>query len=168
MNHIILTGFMGSGKGAVAKGIAEALKLPIYDVDKMVGEKLKMSAADVYSRFGDVYARAEETFILGELLQKKERGVIVLGSALPLMTINDTILKALGKVYWLKISKKTAVAAAQENNLEWVKGDIADVIGKMLKERDAAYKRISDVVMDADAKTREEIIWDIVLKAGDK
>ena len=54
MNHIILEGFMGSGKSAVAKALAKEMNLPLIDIDKQVESRLKMRTTEVYDRFGDV------------------------------------------------------------------------------------------------------------------
>lgn len=172
MNHIIIIGFMGSGKGSVGRKVAEALSLPLYDTDKMVAEKLKMSSADVYTRFGDRFYRAEETYVLSELLKKNERAVIVLGSALPLCRFNDRLLQALGSIYWLKISKKTVLERiAKSKKHDWLKKEnIADTIGSMLKERNEAYERIADVTLEADEHSVKELcrqITEEALKADD-
>ena len=67
MNHIILEGFMGSGKSAVGKALSRELGLPLIDIDKRVSGKLKMTTAEVYSHYGDAYYRAMETVALAEL-----------------------------------------------------------------------------------------------------
>ena len=168
MNHILIIGFMGSGKGSVGRKLAEKLSIPVYDTDKMVAEKLKMTSADVYSRFGDAYYRAEETFVLSELLKKKDRCVIVLGSALPLMKSNDKLLKALGRIYWLKISKKTVLERLEKSKKhEWLKKDNSEnLISGMFKERNEAYERIADVTVDVDQMLTKDAASFIADDAG--
>ena len=167
MDHIIIAGFMGSGKGSVGRRVAEALSMTVYDTDKLVAQKMKMTSADVYAKFGDVYYRAEETFILSELLQKKERCVIVLGSGLPLLPFNAKVLKTLGRVYWLKVSKKKVIERIEKSKkYEWLKKeDKEDGITSMLKERNEAYKRIADETIDADDLSSKELADMIVAMA---
>ena len=52
MDHIIIEGFIGSGKGAVARGVGKKLELPVVDVDRRVADRLKMTTAEIYDRFG--------------------------------------------------------------------------------------------------------------------
>ena len=82
MDNIILEGFMGSGKSAVAKALSKRLELPLVDVDKMIEAKLKMRTTEVYDRFGDAYYRAMETMILIELQSREERSVKSLAAVL--------------------------------------------------------------------------------------
>ena len=43
MDNLIIEGFIGSGKGAVARAIAKKLSLPCIDIDKKVSERLRMT-----------------------------------------------------------------------------------------------------------------------------
>ena len=48
MDHIILEGFIGSGKATVGKKIAKDMALKLYEVEKMVSEKMKLSTAGYF------------------------------------------------------------------------------------------------------------------------
>ena len=54
MNHIVIIGFMGSGKTRVGKRLAKDLGLPFIDVDRLIVKKmniyLKGSAATLIKR----------------------------------------------------------------------------------------------------------------------
>ena len=63
MNHIIIEGFMGSGKSVVGKKLAKDMGLPLIDIDDKIAKKLKMTSSDIYDRFGEPYYRAMETFM---------------------------------------------------------------------------------------------------------
>ena len=43
MNHIVIIGFMGSGKTRVGKRLAQDLELPFIDVDKVITKKMNLS-----------------------------------------------------------------------------------------------------------------------------
>ncbi len=169
MNDIILEGFMGSGKSAIGRIIAKKLNLPLVDVDKKVSGKLGMKPVEVYDRFGDSYYRAMETVALNDLIEEGKPAVIVLGSGLALMEQNDAYLKALGKVYYLKIPASQAVARISKNDKHsWLQDDdLTDHVLKMLKEREPAYVRIADMTIPTEGKTNEEIA-DIILAAHQK
>ena len=46
MNHIVIIGFMGSGKTRVGKRLAKDLGLPFIDVDRLIVKKMNMSVKD--------------------------------------------------------------------------------------------------------------------------
>ncbi len=53
MNHIVIIGFMGSGKTRVGKRLAKDLGLPFIDVDRLIVKKMNMSVKEVFERFGE-------------------------------------------------------------------------------------------------------------------
>ena len=155
MDNIILEGFMGSGKSAVAKALSKRLELPLVDVDKMIEAKLKMRTTEVYDRFGDAYYRAMETMILIELQSGVERSVIVLGSGLALMPKNAEYLK-------VKLDTVVAKLAKQEKHAWLRAGDLEERVSKMMKEREPAYRRIANVTVEVDGKTVDQICNEII------
>lgn len=43
MNHIVIIGFMGSGKTRVGKRLAKDFNLPFVDVDRVVSKKMNLT-----------------------------------------------------------------------------------------------------------------------------
>ena len=164
MNHIILEGFMGSGKSAVAKALAKELDLPLIDIDKQVESRLKMRTTEVYDRFGDVYYRAMETLILDELQSVQDRCVIVLGSGLALMPQNAPYLKKLGREYYLKVSRQLVVERLSKGEKHsWLRaGDFEEHVSRMLKEREPAYRKVADCTIIVDGKKTADIVQEII------
>ena len=76
MNHIVIIGFMGSGKTRVGKRLAKDLGLPFIDVDRLIVKKMNMSVKEVFERFGEAFYRALETMAVKELSTDSERKVI--------------------------------------------------------------------------------------------
>ena len=164
MNHIIIEGFMGSGKSAVAKALARELQLPLIDIDKQVEARLKMRTTEVYDRFGDMYYRAMETLILAELQSVQEKFVIVLGSGLALMPQNAPYLENLGNVYFLKVSRQLVVERLSKGEKHsWLRaGDFEEHVTRMLKEREPAYRKVADFTIKVDGKKTAEIVQEII------
>ena len=48
MNHIVVIGFMGSGKTRVGKRLSSDLGLTFVDVDKVIVKKMNMSVRRFY------------------------------------------------------------------------------------------------------------------------
>ncbi len=168
MNHILIEGFMGSGKTAVAKICAKKAGMQVIDVGKLVVKRMNMSSGDIYDRFGEVYYRAMETYILQELAasDQVERSVIILSSAIPSLPQNLKYTKELGNVYYLKAKKATIINRLNESEKhKWIReeeGDLAERVTRLLKEREPGYKKAANVTIDVEGKTAEEIADEIL------
>lgn len=169
MNHIIIEGFMGSGKSKVGKTLAKNMKLPYIDVDKLIIAKMNMSVNDIFERFGEPYFRAIESFILKQLLDEKKRSIICIGGGMATMEQNLVYLKKLGKVVYLKKPAAELVARLEEKRADdpFFKGaKIADTVKKMLAEREPYYKKAADMVLDAKGMTSEQMAEAIQKQLG--
>ena len=107
MNHVVIIGFMGSGKTRVGKQLSKDLGLPFVDLEKIITKRMNLSAREIFERFGEPYYRALETLALKQLIQDSERKVISLGAGLPLQEQNEKYLRELGTVVYLKGSLAT-------------------------------------------------------------
>ena len=107
MNHVVIIGFMGSGKTRVGKQLSKDLGLSFVDLERLITRKMNMSAREIFQRFGEPYYRALETVALKQFIQDNERRVISLGAGLPLQEQNEKYLKELGTVVYLKGSLAT-------------------------------------------------------------
>ena len=93
MNHIVVIGFMGSGKTRVGKRLSSDLGLTFVDVDKVIVKKMNMSVKEILQKFGEPYYRALETMTVKALIEDKERKVISLGAGLPVQEQNEQYIK---------------------------------------------------------------------------
>ena len=160
MNHVVIIGFMGSGKTRVGKQLSKDLGLSFVDLERLITRKMNMSAREIFQRFGEPYYRALETVALKQLIQDNERRVISLGAGLPLQEQNEKYLKELGTVVYLKGSlatlKKRLEGSSKDPMLD---GDDRDEkIKKLLKQRDPVYAKFADIEMITGDKPFEELI----------
>ena len=163
MNHVVIIGFMGSGKTRVGKQLAKDLGLSFVDLERLITRKMNMSAREIFQRFGEPYYRALETVALKQFIQDNERRVISLGAGLPLQEQNEKYLKELGTVVYLKGSlatlKKRLEGSSKDPMLD---GDDRDEkIKKLLKQRDPVYQKFADVTVVTGEKPFEELIKEI-------
>ncbi len=171
MDNLIIEGFIGSGKGAVAKSVAKKLKLSVVDLDKMVSQRMKMTSAEIYDRFGEPYYRAMETLILDELTSLEKRTVIVLGSGAATMPQNRQYFKKLGKVYYLCLKPEELLENMKKSNKkhEWIRGESWDEqVIRIFREREPYYKETADVTIDAGGKTADEVAGMIISASKEK
>lgn len=162
MNHIVIIGFMGSGKTRVGKRLAKDLNLPFIDVDRIITKKFNMSVKEVFERFGEPFYRALETLAIKSLIEDKERKVLSLGAGLPIQEQNQKYLKELGTVVYLKGSYSVLKKRLEGSNNPLIEGsDQEDKIKKLLKQRDPVYARFADIQVETGVKPFEGLIEEI-------
>lgn len=166
MNHIVVIGFMGSGKTRVGKRLSQDLGLPFIDVDRVIMKKMDLTAKEIFERFGEPFYRALETMTIKTLIEDKERKVISLGAGLPIQEQNEKYLKQLGTIVYLKGSldtlKKRLEGSSSDPLLE---GDNREEkIKKLLKQRDPIYAKFADIEAVTGVKPFEGLIAEIEQK----
>ena len=160
MNHIVIIGFMGSGKTRVGKRLAKDFDIPFVDIDRVVTKKMNLSSKEIFDRFGEPFYRALETTAVKALIEDPEQKVISLGSGLPMQEQNEKYIKKLGTVVYLKGSYETLKKRLENSssNPQIEGADKADKIKKLLKQRDPVYAKFADVEMITGDKPFEELI----------
>lgn len=112
--HIILVGFMGSGKTTIGKLLAAELGLPFIDSDETIEQQEGKTITRIFEELGeDAFRKMEQDFIIS--LENKERSVISIGGGMPCFDDNMDRLKALGKVFYLNVSLMTLTQRLMNN-----------------------------------------------------
>jgi len=88
---IVITGFMGSGKTAVAQALAALLNLPMIDLDEFITDAVGRTSAQIIGDDGERAFRKIETDALRSLL-RAPRGVIALGGGAWIEGTNRTLI----------------------------------------------------------------------------
>jgi shikimate dehydrogenase len=167
--NLILEGFMGSGKSTVSEILADKLGLDILDTDEAIEKTEGRSVSDIFEEEGEEAFRDMETDLITTVVNDHWRDMVIsLGGGLPVREENRSLLKKAGKVVYLK--------AAPETVLERLKGDDTrpllrcdDPLGRIreLQEKRASfYEEASDLIVDTDKKTPEEVALEIMDKLG--
>ena len=165
-DNVILVGFMGAGKTAVGKIIAERLKYQFIDTDELIEKKSKMTINEIFSKYGEEAFRKMESELLVELNNNLNHSVVSTGGGLPLREENASLLKTLGYVNFLKVSKDVALDRLKgDTTRPLLKGDnLEEKIGNLLAVRDPLYKAASHEVVDVDFSSSKEVAERIIEK----
>ena len=141
--NIIITGFMGTGKSVVAKELARKLKMIFIDMDQIIEERQGTSIADIFTRYGEKYFRAQENKLIKELSQK-ENMVIATGGGTLLSSDNARILSQRGQIICLYADSQTIYnRVVRKNNRPLLKGkNVLSEINRLLEERKKIYDNI--------------------------
>jgi len=104
-HHIVITGFMGSGKTTVARALAHVLGRELEDLDHVIAEQAGRSAKEIIEEDGESSFREIETRSLSEVLERSLPAVIALGGGAWTLERNRNLIdKARGITVWLDAS----------------------------------------------------------------
>lgn len=97
MTHLVLIGFMASGKSTFAKRLHLCLNLPIFSTDDWIEAQSKMTISEIFSCGGEEAFREWEKKAYQEILKLEEKYIIDCGGG---FVLHGGIQK-LGRVYYL-------------------------------------------------------------------
>ncbi|NLB62946.1 MAG: 3-dehydroquinate synthase [Fibrobacter sp.] len=89
--NIWLTGFMATGKSRVGAEIAQKLKRPLIDTDKLIEQRVGMSVADFFDAKGEVEFRKTELAVIRELCQNTNQVISLGGGSLTIPGVAQQI-----------------------------------------------------------------------------
>lgn len=75
---IALIGFTGAGKSTLGARLHSELRIPCYDVDRMIEEKQQMKIADIFTVYGEPFFRRVEADLIRSCAVRPA-GVLVTG-----------------------------------------------------------------------------------------
>lgn len=160
--HIILVGFMGSGKSTVGRLLAKELAVDFIDSDEVISSQEGMSVSAIFDTKGEAYFRQKEVEFVNGLSAMKP-SVIAVGGGLPCFENNLELLKAAGKVYYLNVSVMTLVKRLQNEkssrpllaNLE--DKELSNFVFDKLIERTAFYRKAHHIIPNELGRAEEAV-----------
>ena len=163
MKHIILIGFMGSGKTSLGSRLAKAMKRSFVDTDERIVKESGMTVEEIFRQEGEAGFRRRETESLRNLLKESEPAVISVGGGLPVQPENHLLLQKLGTVIYLQTSLETLKQRlAGSTGRPLLKGqDLEARIRELMDQREEIYQEVADLFVDTDGKTFRELISEI-------
>lgn len=160
MEHLLIEGFIGSGKGAVGRALARRRKLVYVDLDRKVADRMKMPSSEVYEKFGEPFYRAAEGLALEDLTKNVNEEVIVLGSGAVMLPSTQALLKQMGTVVYIKKDVSELLKGMKKSkNHSWIESENYDSnVKKIYKEREPSYEKTADITIKADGMKTTQIV----------
>lgn len=164
MKHVILIGFMGSGKSTVGFRLSYRLRKCLIDTDKLIEHREKKKISEMFAENGEAYFRQKETECLNSMFRERASRILSLGGGTPIRKENQEIIKKLGTVIYLEASPETIYERVKNDTkrpllqCENPRKKIAD----LLQERHTAYESVADITVKVDGKTIKEVVQEIV------
>ena len=168
MDNIILIGFMGCGKTSVGIRLSYQLRRIFLDTDKLIEQGQGRSVSRIFAEDGEAYFRALETETIAGLREGRAPCIIATGGGLPVKPENRPLLRALGRVIYLKAMPET-VYERLRGDTERPRLRCADPLSRireLMRERETAYADAADVTVFVDGKEIDMIVKEIEEKAG--
>ncbi len=166
--NIILIGFMGVGKGTTARAFAKKYGVYNIDTDDLIESKENRTVKKIFKKEGEAYFRkleqetAEwiETCVKGTLIScgggfYKVNNLKKLGTVVLLDASFDWIYKR------LKTAKNSKRKLAKRPLFKEPKK-----AKKLYNEREKAYKKVADVVIDVEKLSFDEVLEEIARKCN--
>lgn len=169
-----LLGYMGSGKSTIGKRLSEEISTEFIDLDEVIEEKENAKISEVFEKKGEIYFRKLEREVLVELLDLDKSAVVSLGGGTPCYGDNMELIKNTGEVksIYLKwqVGTLTDRLFMEKDHRPVIshlddKESLEEFIRKHLFERGFYYNQ-SDLVINCDSKTPEEILEELKQKLG--
>ena len=170
---IILTGYRATGKSSIGKILADQLGFGFIDTDQAIEKRQGETIAEMVGRGGwDLFRRKEEDMLL-EIARSKNI-VIATGGGSVMHEKAWAKLRKNALAVWLTADVKTicqrldADSDSEDQRPALTEMGTMNEIAMVLSERQPLYEKSSDLTVNTEGKTPEEVAEFIVaeLKKG--
>jgi shikimate kinase len=163
---IALIGFMGTGKTAVGRLLAEKLGKEFVELDAVIEKKAGKSIPEIFRQSGEIGFRELEIEATGEVAGKKNT-VIACGGGIVLNKINIDRLRGECVIVCLTASPQVIIkrtSADMEERPLLAVPDRARQVEELLKFREPYYKRSADVTINTTRISAAAVVGRIIKK----
>lgn len=154
MKHLVLIGFMASGKSTLASLLSASLRLPIFSSDTWIENQSGISITEIFSLYGESEFREWEKKAFNQAMSLEESHIIDCGGGFVLQ--ND--VRRLGRVYCLQVELEEIqrrLMAKEESS----KRPLSNQIKSLYEIREKIYQAQADRIIGSETML-EEIIED--------
>ena len=162
--NLILIGFMGSGKSSAAKALGRLLNRTAVEMDEIVYEKTNTeNMHEVFEKGGELLLRETEIAIAKEYASKKDLIISTGGGVVLNKIILDYFKKTGGKAIFLQAAFDTIAKRLEEDDTRPLFKQLESA-RKLYEFRMPLYLHYADEIVDANARTADEIALEIKKK----
>ncbi|RAP78078.1 shikimate kinase [Paenibacillus montanisoli] len=140
LHHVVLIGFMGTGKSTVGKQLAQRLQRGTADIDAEIVRREGQAIADIFATRGEAAFRLVETDALADVLGRTEPLVIATGGGAVLSERNRELMLQDSFVVALTADPEKIIARVMEDpDRPLLQGEVRERVYKLLEDRKHAY-----------------------------
>ncbi len=169
-DNVLLIGFMGVGKGTLARAFAKEYKVYNIDTDDLIESKENKKIPKIFEKFGEEYFRnlEQET---ANWLEKSVSGTLIScgGGFYKVSNINK-----IGKIVFLDAPFEwiyNRLKSAKNAEAKLAKRPLFQDLKKakaLYKERKKEYKKVADLIINVKDKDEKKILKEIAKFANIK
>ncbi|BBH19599.1 shikimate kinase [Paenibacillus baekrokdamisoli] len=156
--HIVLIGFMGTGKSTISQLLAKRLDCKAVDLDFEIECLSGQTIPELFTAKGEVAFRALETEVLLNSLHSRDRLIIATGGGAVLAPQNCKVMQELGYVVALKAEAEQIISrVSQDSSRPLLQGNVQERVYKLLEDRKHAYD-FAHLTIDTTNLTTNEVV----------
>jgi shikimate kinase len=168
-SSIALIGFMGTGKTAVGKVLADRLGKEFIETDALIEAKAGQSIPEIFRRHGETAFRELEIEVV-KGIAVKDNAVIACGGGVVLNKINIDRLRKRCVIFNLKASPAVIArrtSGGEDNRPLLAVADRVAQINELLSYRRPFYRRAADLEINTSRLSVEAVVGRIIDKLKD-
>ena len=158
LKNIVLFGFMGTGKSAVAHRLGAVLNRLVIEMDDLIEEQEGLAISQIFAERGEDYFRRQERKLVRELSRQRGK-IIATGGGVVLDQRNIRDLSRGGWPVCLtarpEVILNRVAVASHRPLLE--RADRLETIEKMLRSRRGCYETIPHQIDTSDLNLQEVV-----------
>ncbi|MCK9594875.1 MAG: shikimate kinase [Candidatus Omnitrophica bacterium] len=168
MGNIYLVGFMGTGKTAVGRELAEIKGWRFIDLDDLIEDSQHKSVPEIFAKSGEVYFRELEKDALSGISRKSDC-VVSCGGGIVLDQGNIDVMRSTGVMVCLSASVDEIIRRTRGRVHRPLLNvpDPKEKVEYLLKVRAPYYDR-ADIIIDTTQVPIDEIAKKILSAIADK
>jgi shikimate kinase len=162
IQNLALIGFMGTGKTAVGRVVADLLRFRLIDTDELIEQRAKKTIAEIFAKEGEAAFREQERQIVEEL-GAYSKCVFSTGGGLPANFNNLDSLKthALTVCLWASPERIWERVRNQSHRPLLNDPNPLEKIRSLLAAR-AQYYRQADVLVNTEMRNVREVAQQVI------
>ncbi len=157
--NLVLVGYRGTGKSAIARRLSTLLAMPMVSVDQEIVREAGMSIPKLVESSGWPYFRDLEERMCRRFAARE--GIIIdCGGGVVEREANFASLRSRGFVVWLRATPATIVARiGGDRSRPSLTGSksFTEEVEEVLARREPLYRRLAHVGIDTDARSLGEL-----------
>lgn len=167
-SNLALVGFMGTGKTAVGRYLAERMGWAFVDLDETIVERSGRDIPALFAERGEAGFRQLESDVLAEVV-RGQRQLIACGGGVVLAPANRELLAGRCTRVWLWADLELCLRRAVDGARPLLAGSDPETrAASLLAERLPVYADCSDLVIDTGVRSPQQVaerIWDEVRRS---
>ncbi|MFN3407986.1 MAG: shikimate kinase [Limisphaerales bacterium] len=162
IRNVALIGFMGAGKSAVGRLVAEQLRFQFVDTDELIETRTGRTISQIFTQDGEAHFRALEREVVQQLADTQHL-VIATGGGLPTNQTNLDSLKqhALVVCLWAGAERIYERVRHQKHRPLLQTADPFARIQELLAAR-APFYRQADILLNTDNRSVRQVAQQVV------